>query len=440
MRLRGVPLEREPYFFLSYARRDDRKDAFVGRFYEDLVAELDRLGADCGGQMPFRDVERIGLGADWERTLGRAVGNCRAMVALCSPAYVSSLYCGKEWAAFQARLVRYREHTDIDVPALIPVLWTPTRGALPPEITRYQYYEPAMGEEYVERGLMSLLRASPTGGAYRTVLELVARRVHYAADLFRLPRAEGLDLRTVPSPFQGIEPAEPAERTTGHVRVFIAAGVTGRLPRGRQCREYYGPSPLDWTPYHPPVHPTVAHRAQRVIIEEGCTTSLEVVDQSLGSKLDEAMRDNQTSVLLVDAWAAREGPYRNPLSDYDGQNHPVTGVLVPCHDTDGESGDEKLWTDLQQVFRRNWMRRNDPYDPLFQVRVGKDQFEERLARMVVVAQNRLMENAVPRRLPAGPPAPPLPGLTVPAPPPPRTGDQAEPPGPLPPQKDQDDDH
>lgn len=434
-----MPLEREPYFFLSYARRDDREDAFVGRFYADLVAELDRIGADCSGQLPFRDVDRIGLGADWERVLGREIGRCRAVVALCSPAYVNSLYCGKEWAAFHARLVDYHAQTDIDVPALIPLLWVPMRGAMPEEIGRYQYYEPAMGKEYLEQGLMGLLRSAPTGRAYRTVVELVAKRVRYAADFFRLPRAEELDLADVRSCFQQVAAAEPAERTAGHVRVFVAAGSASPLPAGRQRPEYYGRSPFDWTPYHPPVHPTVAHRAQKVIIEEGCTTSLEMVDGDLAVKLDEAMRNNQTSVLLVDAWAARETPYRGPLSDYDRQNHPVTGVLVPCHETDEESGAEELWDDLRQVFQRNWMRRNDPYDPLFRVQVDKEHFDSRLAVMVTVAQGRLMENAIPRRLPAGPPAPPMPGRGVPPGPLPKNDGRDDQPGRPPPQKDRDDD-
>ncbi|MDX3583268.1 TIR-like protein FxsC [Streptomyces europaeiscabiei] len=431
-------MEREPYFFLSYARRDDRGSAFVRRFYDDLLAELGRLGADCSGQQPFLDIERLGLGMDWESALGNEIGHCRALVTLCSPAYVNSLYCGKEWAAFESRLVRYREQTDIEVPALIPVLWVPLHHAMPPEISKYQYFEPPMGQEYLEQGLMGLLRSAPGGRAYRTVLELVAKRVQHVADLFRLPRAQGLDLGAVRSPFEGREPAGPGRHNTGHVRVFIAAGVTDPLPTGRQRCEYYGPSPLDWTPYHPPIHPTVAYRAQRVIIDEGCTSSLEVVDRGLGEKLDEATNNNQTSVLLVDAWAARESRYRAPLSDYDRQNHPVTGVLVPCHETDEESVDEKLWTDLQQIFRRNWMRRNDPYDPLFQVQVERQRFEDRLARMVVVAQNRLMEKAVPRRLPAGPSAPPMPGLSVPYTPPSSTDDPVESPGRTPLQKDQDD--
>jgi hypothetical protein len=54
--------------------------------------------------------------------------------------------------------------------------------------------------------------------------------------------------------------------------------------------------------------------------------------------------------------------------------------------------------------------------------VDKEHFDDRLAEMVIVAQSRLMENAVPRRLPAGPPAPPMPGLNVPAQPPPLAED------------------
>ncbi|MGW7265882.1 TIR-like protein FxsC [Streptomyces sp. NPDC054842] len=434
-----MSLEREPYFFLSYARRDDH-DAFVGRFYEDLIAELGLLGVEVHGELPFRDVERISLGDDWQRKLGRAVGQCRAMVALCSPAYLNSLYCGKEWAAFQTRVKKYRDQTDIDVPALIPVLWSPLRGAMPAELSRYQYFEPAMGREYLEYGLMSLLRTGPGDSAYRTVLGLIAKRVHHVAELFRLPRTPDLDLDDVASPFKRSPLAESADGITGHVRVFVAAGATRFLPEGRHRQEYYGASPLEWTPYHPPVHPTVAHSAQRVIIDGGCTTSLEVVGSDLGDRLDDALANNETSVLLIDAWAARDVPYRHPLSDYDKHYHPVTGVLVPCHESDDESGDEQLWTDLQAVFRRNWMRRNDPVDPLFQVQVAKDNFASSLSVMISVAQGRLMENATPRRLPAGPPVPPLPGLRVPASPSPTIGDLPQPPGRPLLRKDRHDDH
>ncbi|MFF7476163.1 TIR-like protein FxsC [Streptomyces sp. NPDC008092] len=407
-------MDEEPYFFLSYARRDD-SDAFVGRFYRDLVDELERLGAGSGMQPAFRDVERLGLGSDWERVLGRAVGRCRAFVALYSSSYMRSLYCGKEWTAFRDRLTQYRQETDIDVPALVPVMWAPLRGPLPDEVARLQYSEPRMGAEYAEYGLQALLRTDPTGHGYRKAVSVIADRVRHVAERFRLPHTEGLDLGTVQGCFPVPQGQQPMERDLGHVRIFVAAGTAERLPEGRRHIEYYGRTPLEWTPYHPPVRPTLAHRAQRVIIDEGCTSSLEAIDDELGRKLEAAMSESQTSILLVDAWAAAAEPYRAALADFDRQNHPVTGVLVPCHDSDEESADEALWTRLRQVFRRNWMRRNDPYDPLFRVRVGKENFDDHLAVMVAVAQSRLMESAVPRWLPEGPAASRLPELTVPAP-------------------------
>ncbi|MFI7300245.1 FxsC protein [Streptomyces sp. NPDC050121] len=397
---------REPYFFLSYARRDN-SDEFVKRFYDDLVQELRRIGADPAAQPPFRDVEGLGLGSDWTRVLGNAVGRCRAFVALYSPAYLNSEYCGKEWTAFQERLQEYRRATEIDVPALVPVLWAPIEGEIPEEIAQFQYNDAGMGEEYSTQGLMQVLRSDPTGPAYRRVVEKVAARVRIAADRFRLPFTPGLDLGEVRGLFPVAEHQRPAALSTAHVQVFVAAGVVNALPEGRHRPEYYGRSPREWTPYHPPKHPTIAHRAQRVIVEEGYTCNIEVVDDRLSSRLDEAMADNQINILLVDPWAVRTPAYRDVLAEFDTQHHPTTGVLVPRHDGDEESGSEEIWEDLSRVLRRNWRRHNDPNDPLFRVRVARAEFDSQLAMMLTVAQNRLMEmeNTTAYRPPTGPPRP-----------------------------------
>ncbi|MEU3333550.1 FxsC protein [Streptomyces sp. NPDC006668] len=411
----------EPYFFLSYARKDDR-DEFVKRFYDDLARELRRIAAaDPPTQPPFRDVEGLGLGVNWSRVLGRAVGHCRAFVALYSPSYLSSEYCGKEWTAFYERLELYRHETDIpNVPALVPVVWMPVEGELPDEVAALQYNEAGMGDEYLTHGLLHLLRTDPLGRAYRAVVERVAERVRLAATRFRLPLTPDLDLRDVRGlfPVAGQRSAAPG---TGHVQVFLAAGVADPLPAGRNRPEYYGRSPREWTPYHPPKTPTVAHRAQKVIVEEGYTSNIEVVDDGLSGRLDETLENNQTSILLVDPWAVRTGTYRDALADYDAQNRPATGVLVPCHASDEETGGEAIWQDLSRVLWRNWRRHNDPNDPLFRVRVAEDEFDRQLAVMLSVAQNRLMEmeSTTPFRLPGGPPPPPLPWTE----PPPTTRDQ-----------------
>ncbi|BBC31239.1 hypothetical protein SGFS_025330 [Streptomyces graminofaciens] len=253
----------QPYFFLSYARKDDRQ-AYVGRFYEDL---LDALGLPVVGshrQPAFRDVDSITLGHEWLLELSRAVGACRAMVARYSPAYFSRPYCGKEWTHFASRVRRYRDATDVHPRALIPVLWEPVPASLmPTEVKAVQFVEPGLGEEYVRNGLLQLMQSDPGGPAYRHVVAELAERVRRAA-YFNLPvdAPPAFDLSTV----EGCFPLEEAPgELAGHVRIFVAAATRSQLPQGRSRTTYYGESPWLWAPYSPPQVPTVVERAKRVI-------------------------------------------------------------------------------------------------------------------------------------------------------------------------------
>ncbi|MFD4142746.1 TIR-like protein FxsC [Streptomyces sp. NPDC058572] len=397
-----------PYFFLSYARSDDRT-AYVRRFYEDLLGVLDLPGTGSRRQPAFRDSESLYLGADWLRGLSRAIGSCKTLVALYSPAYFRSQYCGKEWSAFAGRVARYQEETDVEPHALVPVIWEPVPARLlPQEVQAIQYAEPHMGGTYLEHGLLHLMRSDPKSAEYWHVVRSIAERVRFAADHFNLPSTpDSFDLSAV----KGCFPVTPAETTSGHVRIFIAAETVDALPAGRS-RNYYGEQPWSWNPFSPPALPTAAHRAQKVVISEGHHTSLEVVDTHLTRKLDQAMRLNQVSILLVDAWSARTPAYRRPLGAYDKQYHPTTAVLIPCHDSDDESGpaNAALWGDLKQLFTRNRLRRNNPHDPVFWVRVNQHEFDDLVARVVAVTQNRIAESGRVRRLPPGNPPPPMPRL------------------------------
>ncbi|MFD7709901.1 TIR-like protein FxsC [Streptomyces sp. NPDC059785] len=398
-----------PYFFLSYARSDDRT-AYVRRFYEDLLSELELPTIGSRRQPAFRDAECLYLGADWLRGLSRAVGTCKTLVALYSPAYFRSDYCGKEWSAFAGRDSRYQEETGVEPHALVPVVWERVPGQLmPDEVKALQYTEPGMGETYVERGLLHLMRSDPEGAEYRHVVRHIAQRVRFAADHFALPAmSEDFDLSAV----EGCFPVPLVKATTsGHVQIFVAAGTVDRLPPGRSSG-YYGEQPWSWNPYSPPALPTAAYRAQQVVVGAGHLTSVEVVDTHLTRKLNRAMQLNQVSLLLVDAWSVRTPSYRKPLGAYDKQYHPTAAVLIPCHDADDESGpdNEDLWKDLKKLFSRNWLRRNNPNDPVFWIRVSQREFDDLVARVVAVTQNRIAENGRVRRLPPGDPPPPMPSL------------------------------
>ncbi|MCX5211263.1 TIR-like protein FxsC [Kitasatospora sp. NBC_00240] len=418
-----------PYFFFSYARRDHETGrAFVDQFFTDLRDELARIEPAAGpGELAYRDTESLRLGDDWERQLSRMLGASRAMVALYSPEYFASLYCGKEWTAFHDRMRRHEDESGESVPALIPVLWAPPPEGLPPEVKKIQYVQRDMGETYARAGLRDLLRTDPHGPEYTRVVQVVAERVR---DVAGRPVGESreLDLATVRGCFPASAPVAGAPATTGLVRLFVAAGRAGQDvpappddgPRGG----WYGARPWDWAPYHPPTRPSLVVRAQRAITQAGHSTTLDEIGPDLGARLDRAREDNQVSVLLVDPWAAGAGAYRQTLSHFDGRNHPVTGVLVPTGTDDPPEGPAytRLWAGVRQVFPRNWLHRTGP-EPLFRVRVSRERFEDELLTMVTVAQNKLLDDeatdpaGVRAAFGLGPGGPAMPGLAAAAWPP-----------------------
>ncbi|MFG3056209.1 TIR-like protein FxsC [Kitasatospora sp. NPDC048239] len=403
-----------PYFFFSYARRDyEAGDAFVDQFFNDLRDELGRIESVAGAdELAYRDTERLRLGDNWEQQLAQMLARCRTMVALYSPAYFASLYCGKEWTAFRGRVRRHQELAGDIVPALIPVLWESLPDELPDEVLKIQYVQLGMGETYVRSGLRDLLRTDPLGAEYRQVVRVVAERIRDAAAR-RLTELPDFDLGAVRGYFPVAAPVRPAP-TAGMVRLFVAAGRASDVPAARAPEAvgppvpaavgapegggahrggWYGPKPWHWAPYHPPTQPSLVVRAQQVITSAGHTTTLEEIGTGLGEKLDQAREDNQISVLLVDPWMAGSDRYRSALREYDDQNHPVTGVMVPSGSDDPSGGPERdaLWAGVRGVFRRNWLRRSDP-EHLFRVAVPRESFDDQLTIMVTVAQNKLMDD------------------------------------------------
>ncbi|MEU6231822.1 TIR-like protein FxsC [Kitasatospora sp. NPDC047058] len=449
-----------PYFFFSYARRDhEAGGAFVDQFFSDLRDELARIEPAAGpGELAYRDTERLRVGDDWEQQLSRMVAVSRTMVALYSPAYFASPYCGKEWTAFHGRMRRHQKLTGEAVPALIPVLWEPPPGDLPAEVLRIQYVQHDLGAPYATGGLRDLLRADPHGPDYRRVVRAIAERVREAA-VQPVAELAQLDLGRVEGCFP-VPATVPPPGRSGMVRIFVAAGHTparrpaaapaparhqqqhqhqgqdGHRDQDRYRGGWYGDRPWDWAPYHPPRLPSLVVQAQQAITRAGHSTTLDEVGPGLAASLDRAREDNEVSVLLVDPWAAGAEPYRQALHEFDDQNHPVTAVLVPVGTDDPPSGPahSRLWGGVRDVFPRNWLHRSGP-EPLFRVRVSRERFERELLRTVSVAQNKLLDEAeeddplsVRAAFGLGGPgtAPALPGLTIPAWPP------AAPPGPPPP--------
>src|SRR4051812_49353415 len=114
-----------PLFYLSYARPDrDADPETVDSFFGDLVQELKRMTGLEAEEIGFLDGQSIAAATEWPDEVRQALAECRSFVAMLSPAYFASSYCGREWAVFQGR-IKTR-----DMPLILPVLLTPV-GRLP---------------------------------------------------------------------------------------------------------------------------------------------------------------------------------------------------------------------------------------------------------------------------------------------------------------------
>src|SRR5258708_32870110 len=92
-------------FFFSYARGDlDPKgpeDVLV-KFYNALDRQIRELLGERDLEPGFRD-QTIPNGNKWPDTIATALTTCKLLVAMYSPSFFNSDYCGKEWAVFSTR-------------------------------------------------------------------------------------------------------------------------------------------------------------------------------------------------------------------------------------------------------------------------------------------------------------------------------------------------
>jgi FxsC-like protein len=385
----------EPYFFLSYARRRGPR-VLVKRFYDDLCAELRQelrrlhKGNAVPFDRPFLDVQSIQLGQDWNAALGEALGHCRTMLALYTPDYFRSDFCGREWKAFEDRQRSHREVTGVDAKALIPVVWEPVSN-VPAGAAHIQYDNLDLGENYAQRGLRRILVADPGGEEYRRIVNLIAHQILVAAEHFRIRPVNGLDISGPESagPFpSAADRAEPGSRAL----LFVAARTSANAHRTSTDPGCHGESPADWNPYHAQSPQPLLERASLLLEERGFTVRTEVVSDGLGTTLDEARGQGQVAVLLVEASAAADAPYERALRAYDRSNHPGSAAIVPCDQEEAGDGPrgKAYWGAVRGALPCNWAKgAGDPL-PLLQSGIGSDQFDGALHAVVAKAQNHLL--------------------------------------------------
>ncbi|MFI0372604.1 TIR-like protein FxsC [Actinomadura sp. 1N219] len=335
---RQLPEERRPFFYLSYARsryRPEDSDRWVAKFFNDLCHDI---GQATGTLNPGFMDRQIPVGSEWPDQLADALANCRVFVALFSPSYFTSEYCGKEWAAF---LKRYHAHTaGLDrPPAIIPVWWTKMDiSEIPEPLHSMQNVPPEFPSAYALEGIYRIMKLGRFREQYKETILRLATVIKDRAAACDLDSAPIPRLSTLRSPF--------SETSTGSrrppIRLILAAQTIDGL-RPERDAYYYGRTTREWLPFRGEDHTLpIGTFAERVLSELGHQVLIETIDEPPREPID------GPRVLVVDPWAVKDKDIGELLRQID---RDAVHLLAPFNEEDPQTSEaaDSLSEDLREA-------------------------------------------------------------------------------------------
>jgi FxsC-like protein len=214
-------------------------------------------------------------------------------------------------------------------------------------VARYvQHGDSDPGEPFVAEGLYSLMMVEGKHDDYLKAVAGIAREIVNASQA-PYPAAERPgDLATGPNAFA--RPPRP------RLRVIVLAPTTSRLP-GERAPAPYGPSALDWDPYHASAGRPIADDLRTLAENLNFEPELIEFDDALDVLLEE---DHPTApaVLVVDVWAFDDADWRAWLRRFDRLSRPWISVLVVLNPRDAET--DRYAEHLTLLLRDTLTRRN----------------------------------------------------------------------------------
>jgi FxsC-like protein len=338
-----------PYFFLSYAHTPADPDGpdpdhWVHVLFKDLCRDILQLTTLPGpAHAGFMD-RQLRAGDGWPDKLSENLAACRVFVPLYAPRYFSSMECGREWYAFNERVLRARRTGQGDFSAIVPALWTPVPLEELPEPARHIHVDHTeYGTEYARDGFYGLIKVKRLHDAYEEAVFRLARRIVDVARTSSPPPSEPTDYEATPSAFK------PHGTSARSIHLTVAAPTRYTLPEHR-TPEPYGTTAQDWGPYQSETTRSLIKVAGEQI--RSLDYQLTVSDFDEPAVADAAGRApagaDRPHVFLLDPWALSDDGRRQRLAAYDAAAQPWTSMVVPrCHG-DAQNRDE----DGEQLFRR----------------------------------------------------------------------------------------
>ncbi len=163
------------WYFLSYS--EDREfRGQVERFHHNLESEVRGLLGDTPGG-GFMDAVDIEPGERWRPLIWNTARRTACMIALYSPRYFGSDWCGREWAVFVDRMRRHVRQGG-RARHLIILIWRRGRTPWPEGADEFQHLTWKFGSMYEERGLFHVVpEEGPPDREYRDIVYEVAQKV-----------------------------------------------------------------------------------------------------------------------------------------------------------------------------------------------------------------------------------------------------------------------
>jgi FxsC-like protein len=416
-------------FFFSYTRNNT--DIYLKGFFKDLSnAVRDKLGLGPQDAVGFFDQRELELGEAWDQSIVAALQSTKVFIAVMSPAYLKSEYCGKEWALFEQRIRASFPEGAAPPPVLKPLIWIPFDAAAPLEsVGTYQYTLGDPGEVHNQSGLKYMFKQR---SKYRphliALIESLAQQIVDAQryELPALPAVPALaDTRSAFAPLEasvdeaGTSGGRTVTRLTSpipptllnlsptHVRFVYVAADPAQFGNARRSEPYIARGGADWKPFYP-ASMTRVHRAVQFVASADdldLTSESLPFSSSLLDDIEDACTRREIVILIVDGWSLYWGAhYRDILMRLDQRLDYHWCVLVPWNEDDPDSMRicDEIRATLGQTFDRHANLSNNPL--FYQASITS---EEQLKKVLREKLTRLKEEIRKRAdvrmpVPAGP--------------------------------------
>jgi FxsC-like protein len=323
-------------FFFSYTH--DNLDKELKAFFRDLcneVAPHTEWGRGDDPRTSFRDGQNLPLMVEWNSAILDAIQSSSILVCVTSPAYFVRPFCGQEFWVFDQRRRQSVQPGTKPPPVVLPIIWTPVDGGIPPFMDNLQETASGMPDIYRTKGLRYLKRLDPN--AYDRCVTAFADAIQTSWRRYPAipPLAAVHEFDQIPNAFAGGHWDEAADsggwRAGPDVAnfVFVAARkdeVRAEGPAGR-----YGNSAADWRPFLPPVPKTISEIARDTARKHRLRYREIFVTDQLHVELAGAQQRKNLTLVLVDVATLEVAEY-DAIRDFDSYAGEGNALLVPWNE------------------------------------------------------------------------------------------------------------